>query len=81
MRENSSTRLTDTEKQALLAENCQWRTVVEQIVFHLNRTRDPQANRLTVWLMHWLNDPQNVKRSLTMTIGQIIDLGRSIVGE
>jgi hypothetical protein len=81
VRENSSTRLTETEKQALLAQNCQWRTVVEQVVYYLSRTKDPQALQLTVWLMHWLSEPQNVRRSLTMTIGQIIEIGRRIVGE
>lgn len=74
-----SARLSDQEKQALLAENTQWRTVVEQVVLAI--AKDPQAMQLMRWLMVWLSDPKNVKRSLQLTIGQIIEIGRRVVGE
>jgi HEAT repeat protein len=68
----NSARMTNDEKVALLSENTQWRAVTEQVVFALGRAKDPDAGRITVWLMHWLNEPKNVRRTLQMTISEII---------
>jgi hypothetical protein len=74
-----SARLTKEEKVALLSENTQWRTCVEQVVFALSRAKEPDALRITVWLMHWLNEPKNVKMTLQMTISQIIGLAKRLI--
>lgn len=76
-----SARLTKEEKIELLSENTQWRAVVEQVVFALGRAKDPDAGRIMVFLMHWMNEPKNVKRTLNMTIEQIIELATRCLSE
>jgi hypothetical protein len=75
----NTARMTKEEKIELLSENTQWRTTVEQVVLLLGARKDPQAAQITVWLMRWLSDPKNVRRTRSMSVQQIIDLAKSML--
>jgi hypothetical protein len=74
-----SGRLTKTEKDQLLSDSVQWRVVVEQVTLLIRK--DPQAQEITLWLIRWLSEPKNVRRTLQMTMGEIVALGKSMIAK
>ena len=62
----------NSDRDTQLTELIQWRACVEQVVYALERAKDQDAGRITVWLMRWLSEPKNVRRTLNMPITEII---------
>jgi hypothetical protein len=68
------------DKAALLAECVNWRACVEQVVLLLAHRNDPDTGAISVWLIKWLNDPKNVRRSVNMPLDLIIENGKREIG-
>jgi hypothetical protein len=65
------------DKSALLAECVNWRACVEQVVLLLAHRNDPDTGAIAVWLIKWLNDPKNVRRSVNMPLELIIEKAKN----